>query len=281
MILVIGATGKVGRQLLGELTDAGVRVRAVVRNPKTAGLPSGVEVVGGDLSASNALDDHLDGIDAAFLIWPLPTTNAAPHVVGALARQVPRIVYLSTLAVRDDVVEQTHPLSAMHATVESLIQQSGAGWTILRASKFATNTLAWVPLIRSEGVVELTYGAARRSPIHQRDIAAVAALTLTEEGHTTAKYVLTGSKSLTEFEQVRIVGKAIGRPLLVREIAPQAARDQMLAEGSSPELADAALGYWARLVTHPEPVTTTVRDLTGSPARTFDEWAIEHVHQFR
>ena len=281
MILVIGATGKVGRHVVGELTDLGVRVRAVVRDPKTAGLPSGVEVVAAELSTPDILEVRLDGVDAAFLVWPLATAHGALDVVAALARWVRRIVYLSTVGVRDDVVEQTHPLSAMHDTVERLIQHSGAGWTILRASKFATNTFAWAPMIRAEGVVELTYGEARRSPIHQRDIAAVAARTLTEEGHAGARYVLTGPESLTEFEQVGIVGQAIGRTLHVREIAPQAARQQMLAEGSSPELADAALAYWARLVTDPEPVTTTVSDLTGSPARTFAEWANEHADQFR
>jgi uncharacterized protein YbjT (DUF2867 family) len=104
---------------------------------------------------------------------------------------------------------------------------------------------------------------------------------LTEDGHGDATHVLTGPQSLTEAERVRIVGEAIGRPARCEEIPPQTARRELLAEGVPAELVEAALAHWAKLVTEPEPVTRTVEELTGSPARTFAEWARDHAGAFR
>ena len=280
MILVTGATGNVGREVVSQLVTAGVATRGMTHRPDSADLPIGVERVRGDLAVPESLATALDGVHAVFLVWPLGDAEGAQPAIEAIARHAPRIVYLSTAAVRDDLERQTHPLSAMHARIETLIARAGVEWTVLRASKFATNTRGWAPQIRASGVVELPYAAAARSPIHERDIAAAALRTLTGDGHAGAIYVLTGPASLTECEQVRIIGEALGRTLQCREIAPEVARQEMLAEGSSPELADAALAYWARLVTEGEPVTSTVQELTGTPARTFREWAIEHLADF-
>jgi uncharacterized protein YbjT (DUF2867 family) len=201
VILVTGATGNIGRHVVSELVEAGVPVRALTRGETVPGA----EVVHGDLSVPNALDACLDGVDGVFLIWPLFTADAAPGVVAARARQPRRIVYQSTVAVRDDVAVQRHPYSAFHATIEDLLQRSDAEWTVLRAGKFATNTLGWAPEIRTGGVVRFPFGAARRSPIHERDVAAVAAGVLTGAGHGGRSYVVTGPESLTEADQVRMI----------------------------------------------------------------------------
>jgi len=276
----MGATGNVGREVVSQLVTAGVATRAMTHRPDSADLPIGVERVRGDLAIPESMSTALDGVDAVFLVWPMGDADSAPAAIEAIAKHARRIVYLSTAAVRDDLERQTHPLSAMHARIEGLIARAGVEWTVLRATKFATNTRGWAPQIRASGVVELPYAAAARSPIHQRDIAAVAVRALTDEAHAGATYVLTGPASLTECEQVRIIGEALGRKLQCRDISPEVARHEMLAEGSSPELADAALAYWARLVTEGEPVTSTVEELTGTPARTFLEWAIEHAVDF-
>lgn len=124
------------------------------------------------------------------------------------------------------------------------------------------------------------YGEAARSLIHERDIAAVAVRVLTEDGHGGEKYVLTGPEALTQVEQVRAIGEAIGRSLRFEEISPEAARKQMLAGGWPPSLADGALDYWAKLVMEPEPVTHVVEEVTGAPARTFGQWALDHADDF-
>ncbi|HEY1818444.1 MAG TPA: NAD(P)H-binding protein, partial [Trebonia sp.] len=166
MILVTGATGMVGRQVVTQLSERGVPVRAVTRAPASAGLPAGVEVVRGDLTDPASLEPHLAGVDSAFLVWPFTSPEQAaglgPRVVEVLARHVSRVVYLSAQAAagRPD---------SFWRVVERLIEESGAQWTFLRPTGFAANTLMWADQIRDQGVVRWPYGAAARSLIHERD----------------------------------------------------------------------------------------------------------------
>jgi uncharacterized protein YbjT (DUF2867 family) len=281
VILVTGATGTVGRHVVSQLLRTGLEVRALTRNPTSTHLPDGVDVVRGDLSDPDTLHASLDGVQAVFLVWPGLTVQTGPAVLDVVAKHARRIVFLSSLSIRDDVDQQADPITDFHADMEHLIEQSGLQWTFLRASGFATNTLRWAPQIRADGVVRWVYAAAARSLIHEQDIAAVAVRALTGDGHGGAKYVLTGPQALTQAEQVRTIGEVIGRPLRYEEISPEAGRRQLLAEGWPPSFVAGALNYWAKLVTEPELVTPTVEELTGVPARTFREWAIDHAGDFR
>lgn len=281
VILVTGATGNVGRQVVSQLLGTGSGVRAVTRNPDSAHLPGGADVMRGDLSDPDSLDACLDGVEAVLLVWPFLTAEAAPAVLRVIAEHARRIVYLSSLGVRDGVEPQADPINQFHADMEHLIEQSGLEWTFLRPSGFAANTLFWAREIRADGVVRAPFGAAARSLIHERDIAAVAARALTGDGHGGARYVLTGPQALTQVAQVRTIGEAIGRPLRWEEIPPEAARQQLLAEGWPPAVADGMLDAHAELVTEPELVTATVEAVTGAPARTFRQWATDHAGDFR
>jgi uncharacterized protein YbjT (DUF2867 family) len=172
------------------------------------------------------------------------------------------------------------PINQLHADIERLIERTGLAWTFLRASGFATNALWWAPQIRADGVVRGPYGAAVRSSIHERDIAAGAVRALTGDGHAGAQHLLTGPQALTQVEQVRAIGEAIGRPLRYEEIAREAARRQLLA-ALPPSVVDGILDAHARFVAEPERVVPTVEEDTGAPARTFREWAIDHADAFR
>ena len=280
VILVTGATGNVGRHVVSQLLHTGAAVRALARNPDSAGLPGGVDVVRGDLSAPDTLDACLNGVDAVFLLWPGLTADFAPAVLDVISKHARRIVFLSSLGVRDDLEQQPDPINALHADIEHVIEQSGLEWTFLRPGGFATNTLWWAPQIRADGVVRWVYGACARALIHERDIAAVAVRALTSDGHGAAKYLLTGPQSLTQVEQVHIIGEAIGRPLRFEEISPEAMRPQLLTR-LPPAVVDGALKYWARLVTEPELVSPTVEEVTGAPARPFRDWVIDHAGDFR
>ena len=143
MILVTGATGNVGGLVVSGLLSTGAAVRAMTRNPDSAELPEDVGFVGGDLSAPGTLKTCLDGVEAVFLVWPFLTAEAAPAVLDMVEKYARRIVYLSSMSVRDDVEEQSDPISAFHADIERLIEKSGLEWTFLRPSGFATNTLGW------------------------------------------------------------------------------------------------------------------------------------------
>lgn len=274
MIAVTGATGNVGRHVVSQLLERGVAVRALTRGPDSAALPDAVDVVGADLSAPDTLDADVAGVDAVFLLWPFTSPAAAaslaPRVVDTIARHARRIVYLSAeVAGRQPDV------------LEGLIARSGVQWTFLRPTGFAANTLMWAPQIRADGVVRWPYGEAARSLIHERDIAAVAVRSLIEDGHDGARYVLSGPETLTQAEQVRAIGEAIGRPVRWEELPRQEARSQLAEAFGDAAFADGALEAWAAFVDQPERVTSTVEEVTGVAARSFPQWALDHAEDFR
>lgn len=277
-VLVTGATGAVGRHIVAGLRDVGVTVRALTRQPDLAGLPADVELAVGDLTDPSSLEPAVKDVDAVFLLWPSFSPGGAAEAVEVLARGAGRIVYLSAMNVRDD---QTPERNGVWGAVEQLVERSGVRWTFLRVGGFATNTLEWADQTRVDDVVRIPFPAAGRSLIHERDIAAVAVRVLLDEGHDGQKYVLTGQEALTQLEQVRVIGEAIVRPLLVEELTPDQARRQAIERWGDATFVDAALDYWATLVDAPEQVTNTVAELTGAPPLTFREWAADHADDFR
>ncbi|MFG2138511.1 NAD(P)H-binding protein [Streptomyces sp. NPDC048650] len=278
-ILITGATGNVGRQVVAQLLATGTAVRALVREPATAGLPDGVRVAGGDLSRPDTLEGALKGADTVFLIWPFLTTEGAPAVLEAIARHARRIVYLSSSGVNDDAERQTDPINQLHADMERLIEGSGLEWTILRSNTIASNGRGWAHQIRTTRAVRGPDIAAT-AVIHERDIAAVAVHALTEDGHVGAKHVLTGPQVVSRAEQVRTIGEAIGRPVTFEKVPVEVARQQMLADGRPPALVEALLAS-AEERPQSNVITTTVEEITGTPAHTFRSWAEEHADEFR
>ncbi len=277
-ILVTGATGTVGRQVVTQLLEADVTVRALVRDPTTADLPDGVELAQGDLSDPDSLRAALDGVGAVFLVWPFISPDAAadiaPGAVQVIAERARRIVYLSA----EDAAKQPE---SFWAKLERLVEQSAAEWTLLRPTGFAKNTLMWAEQIRTDGVVRWPYAGAARSLIHEADIAAVAVRALTEDGHNGNTYVLSGPQVLTQTAQVDAIGEAIACPLRFEEISREQARPGLVAAFGDEAFADGALDVWAAFVTEPERVTSTVQEITGTPARTLRDWASDHADDFR
>jgi uncharacterized protein YbjT (DUF2867 family) len=203
-VLVTGATGRVGRTVVAELLGAGVPVRALTRRPAAAELPATVEVVAGDLTVPESLDAALQGVSAVFLLWTAPP-GTAPAVVERLASRTRRVVFLSSPhKTPHPFFQQPNPMARFHAEVERLIAVAGLASTIIRPGMFASNTrFWWSSMIQDGDVVRWPYGAAETAPIDERDIAAVAARALYEDGHTGGDYVLTGPESLSQAKQVR------------------------------------------------------------------------------
>jgi uncharacterized protein YbjT (DUF2867 family) len=280
-ILVTGATGNVGRPLVSELVAMGVRVRALSRDPGGAGLPAEVEVVRGDLTVPETLDRALDDVDAVFLVWTAPATAAAP-AVARIAGHVRRVVYLSAPhRTPHPFFQQPNPMAAMHAEVERLVEASEVERTFLRPGMFAANARHWwAPTIRAGGVVRWPYADAPTAPIHERDIAAVAARVLCDRGHVGGDYVLTGPESLTQSEQVGVIGEVIERPLRFEELSPEEARRELSAS-MPPPVVDMLLDAWAAAIGQPAFVTSAVAEITGTPARTFRDWVIDHAAAFQ
>lgn len=276
MILVTGATGKVGRAAVNQLHEAGVDVRALVRRPEAADLPPGVEVVRGDLSEPGSLDAALDGVHAVFLVWPtLAADAAAPAVIGRLAEHARHIVYLSAMGAD----ERAGAVLGSHGYLERLIDETGVGRTFVRAGGFAGNDLGWAESIRTEGVVREHYDEWARSMIHERDIAAVGVRALLE-GRTSAIHEVTGPETLTAPQRTRIIADALGVPVRFEKMS----RKQMLAEMSTwmpVDNVNKALAEMDEMTARPEPVLTTVAEVTGAPAHTYREWVNDHLADFR
>lgn len=282
-ILVIGGTGNIGRNVVTQLTAAGADVRAMVRNAETAGLPPQVDVRPGDLTVPETLDVSLQGIEAVFLVW-----TAAPAAAAAtlerITRLARRVVYLSAPLKTPHPFFQAslpNPSAALHEEVEGLIRQSGVEWTFLRPGMLASNALGWwAPQIRTGDVVRWPYLAAPTAPIDERDVASVAVRALLDEGHAGAEYVLTGPQSLTQFEQVSTIGRAIGRSLSIQEMSPEEVRREWASTWPAPVL-EMLLKSWAAAIGHPAYVTHTVAEVTGTRARTYFDWATDHAQAFR
>jgi uncharacterized protein YbjT (DUF2867 family) len=276
-ILVSGATGNVGHHVAAQLTQGGITVRALTRDPSSPRLPAGVSAVRGDLTDPDSVRNAAAGADAAFLLWHFLAAEGAEAAVRAIAGQVRRVVYLSASSVHDGARPEEN---GVWGQVEQAIRQHAAEWTFLRAGGFAANTLAWADQIRSTGVVSWVYGQAARSLIHERDIADVAVRVLTDGQHAGASYVLTGPEAVTQADQVRIIGEVTGLPARWEEASPAAVREQLAAIAGDHAFADHAMAYWSQLIDRPELVTHTVEEITGAQARTFRDWAREHVRDF-
>jgi uncharacterized protein YbjT (DUF2867 family) len=279
-ILVIGATGRTGRQVLSQLPRTGVGVRAMARNPQTAGLPPHVDVARGDLTLPETLDECLDGIDTVFLVWTAPPATVAP-ALERIAKRARRIVFLSSpYKTAHPFFQQPNPVRGLHAEIERLIETSGCQWTFLRPGMFSSNALFWwAPQIRAGDLVRWPHLAAPTAPIDESDIAAVAVRALCEDGHAGAEYVLTGPQSLSQFEQISTIGNVIGRSLRIEEMSAEEALREPLALMPA-VVVNMLLSAWAAAIGQPALVTSTVAEITGAPARAFCDWAVDHAGSF-
>ena len=280
-VLVTGATGRVGRVVIDLLIDAGVPVRALIHRSETAAtLPTNVDVVTGDLTAPESLDAGLRDVGAVFLVWTAPPTTA-PAVIERLATHALRVVFLSAPhKTPHPFFQQPNPMAVLYADIERRIAAAGLESTIIRPGMFASNaSLWWATAIRTEGVVRWPYGAAEIAPVDDRDVAAVAALTLYQDGHAGGDYVLTGPDSLSQAEQVRIIGDVLGRRIGFEELSPDEFRRET--EGSWPRpVVDMLLAAWGATIGRPAFMSSTVSDILGSPPRSFRQWVTDHAAVF-
>lgn len=275
-ILVAGATGNIGHELLRELAGRdGIRVRAVTRDP-VVGLPDGVEPFRAELRHADSLRTALSEVNALFL--PSRLGDDAGIITAARKAGVEHLVLVSSITV------QTHPHlgpARENAAVEQLVRDSGVEWTILRPTQFASNALWWADSIRDSGGVEVPFADIGLPTVHPADIASVAGAALTESAHRGQVYALTGPAPITAREQVETLGAVLGRSLSVTEIGRAPARQRMLAAMDA-DTADALLDVTGGDANDElRAVRDTVTRVTGAPARTFRDWASRNVGAFR
>ncbi|WP_433758841.1 SDR family oxidoreductase [Nocardia sp. CA-135398] len=281
MILVTGATGTVGRELVGRLLAQGVPMRAMARRPEFAGLPDGIEVVRADLGDPDSLTEAVRGVDRVFLLSSGPEipTHDANLAQAAADAGVEHIVKLSSGRTGDDTA--TDPIPTWHRAGEQAVRDSGVPWTMVRPLGFMANALHWAGSIRDHGAVYAPFGQGRIAVVDPYDIAAVAANALTTDGHEGEIYTLSGPQPLSPGEQTDILAQVLGRPLRYVEVEPAAARQSIIDHGVPAEMADAIMALRATaLEAFTSVVHPTVEHITGTPPRPFRTWAENHRTHF-
>jgi uncharacterized protein YbjT (DUF2867 family) len=271
---VTGATGQVGRHVVAQLVAAGEPVRALTRRPDEVDFPAGVEVVGGDLAAPETLPPALAGVRKVYLF---PEAGGGPLVDAARQADVEHIVLLSSAAARHEDAQDM--ITQRHVQVERTVRDSGIPWTFVRPGQFMSNMLRWAGPIRAGQPIREAYPDSSAASVHERDIAAVAVTALLDAGHQGAEYELTGPEALTIRDRVRIVGAVLGRELPFEELTPEQGKAEMSQFMPAP-LVDAMFSLLEARDGKPDRVLPTVRDVSGRPPWSFEEWVTEHAADF-
>jgi (4-alkanoyl-5-oxo-2,5-dihydrofuran-3-yl)methyl phosphate reductase len=282
MILVTGATGTIGRELVAELARRGAKVRALSRNPSAAAFPAGVETVAADLGDPETLALALAGVERVFVLASGPARLAHETHLAAAARRAgaARLVKLSALTVEDGTADDV--ITGWHRAAERAVTGSGLAWTILRPGAFMSNALSWADMIRHQGRVFAPFADVRTAAVDPADVAACAAAVLLEDGHNGQAYSLTGPEPISARDQAAVLGDVLGRDIGITEIPAEAARQRMIQAGMPAEIAGAVLATAAGAGAGPGAlVQPAVRQLTGRPPRTFRDWANRRAAAFR
>jgi uncharacterized protein YbjT (DUF2867 family) len=281
MILVTGATGNIGGEVVKQLLAKGAPVRVLARDPAKAARLGAVEIVQGDLGEPETLGPAFAGVSRVFLAATGPDlARLEGHAIEAARKAgVAHVVKLSAWGVG---LEPSILIGRWHQESEETLQASGMSWTMVRPSGFASNALNWAGMIKGQGAVFAPTGDGLNMPVHPRDIAAVSVAALTAPGHEGQVYLLTGPEALTTAQQVAVISAAIDRPLRFVDVPPEAARKGMLESGMPATLAEAILELAALIrAGRGSVLSSTVADVLGRPALTFASWVNENVAAFR
>src|SRR5260221_2217529 len=284
MILVTGATGISGSELVRRLSAKGVPVRALVRNTTKAealvGLPN-VEIVEGDMARPETLSGALQGIERAMLI-----SSSAPDMLevqsnfveAARKAGVKHIVKLSGI-----IAELDSPFryARMHGEIEKRIEASGIPFTHLRAGEFYTAYFRRVPAIVAKGVLILPMEDARIASIDIGDIAEVAATILTSSGHEGKTYPITGPEALSMTEVAEKLSVVTNKPITYVNVSPEEAKSANLAAGMPAYMADALFELFAERRKGKEAqVSPIIPTIFGWQATRFEEFAARNAAIF-
>jgi uncharacterized protein YbjT (DUF2867 family) len=272
MIVVTGATGNVGGALVRVLAEAGERVTAVSRRaPDDA--PEGVLHRQADLAEPDSLRPLLDGADALFLL----VAGDRPRDIldAAKAGGVRRVVLLSSqgAATRPEIYR--HPRA-----FEDAVRESGLDWTILRPGGFASNAFAWAETIRAERTAAAPFADVSLPFVDPADIADVAAVVLTEDGHAGHSYTLTGPTPTSPRQRAAAIGDVLGTPVRFIEQSHAEARAEMLRFMPEP-VVDGTLTVLGDPTAEEKRASPDVERILGRPPRAFAEWVARSLAAFR
>jgi uncharacterized protein YbjT (DUF2867 family) len=269
LVLITGATGRVGSALLDRLSDADVDLRVLSHDEsKAQSLRNrGVEVIQGDFLTPETLGPALDQVTAVFLATPIhpEQITQATNVIEAARNSgtAPRIVRLSVHQASHQAPTRN---SRQHAVIEDALASSGLPYTVLRPQSFMQNTLMAASTVATQGKIYQPMKDGRLGMIDARDIGAVAARVLTEEGHDGKRYMTSG---------------ILGREVSYLSVSVEKAKETMLARGLSEWLADTLTEYAnAHSAGYSDWTTDDVERLTDHRATPYQQFAKDFAMVF-
>ena len=281
-ILVTGATGNTGRAIVDALARRGAPVRAMVRaEADRAKLPAGVPAVVADFDDLASIAAALEGADRAYLVTP--SSERAEEQQRRFADLAAK-AGLRHLVVLSQLASDEHsPVRFLryHAAVEQHVRDLGVPYTFLRPNLFFQGLLAFAGTISSQGRFYAPIGDATISAIDVRDIADVAAVTLTEAGHEGATYTLTGPASITHTQIAAALTAALGRDVTFTDVPPEAFADSL--RGILPPWqVDGLLEDYAHYRRgEAASVSSAVAEITGRPPRDIQQFARDYAPAFK
>ncbi len=274
MILVIGATGTIGKDVVKGLKAKGEQVRAMVRNPEKVAQEADVEHVTGDLEDAISVEAALQGVEKAFLLSPENPQMPELHAKFAAAAKDAGLRHLVRLSILPANPDAPLPLVKWHGEADRSVMESGVPYTILRPAYFMQNSLGGAATIATNGTIYSAMGDGKIGHIDTRDIADVAVAVLTSEGHEAQSYLLTGPEALSMAEVAARLSSALGKTIEYVNLPPDEAKARMTATGIPDWRADA----WVKLAGMismgiAAMVTPAVKDVLGREPRTIDQFA--------
>jgi uncharacterized protein YbjT (DUF2867 family) len=288
LILVIGGRSKIGTALIDDLLGRGQQVRALVRAGESAGtLPADAEAVTGDLADEGSLVTAMDGVGKVFLLSSPHSQAVSWHrnaIDAARRTQVELLVRSSILgADRESPAEFVNA----HTVCDRYLEDSGLPHAIVRPNLFLQNIPeSTIPSVDASGTFYVDAGEARISMVDTRDVAAVAAVILTQPGHAGAHYDVTGPEALSYADVAAKLSSATGRRITYVAAPDDAVRPALLGAGLNEWFATALVGLYQdyrRSGTdgYAAQVTNTVERLTGRPPRSLDNLLREITPAFQ
>ncbi len=282
MILVFGATGHIGGELISILSSEGVPTVAVSRASSRARPLPGICWVKADLAEAASVDGLFRGVKTMFLLTGNGPDLAAVQMTAIRAATRAGVEYVVKLSAFGASDHSKSPIGRAHYEAEHELIASGMRWVILRPHVFMQNLLDQLPAIVREGRILAASGSGKIPFIDTRDIAAVAAVTLTHSGHDGKKYVLTGPEALSYFDVARILTTVVGRPIAYEALSLAEARERMVRAGDASWAIEGllALAEYQRAGGPTAVVHDTVQTILGRPPRSLAEFAKDHAQMF-
>jgi len=283
MILVTGATGRVGREVVRQLVASKVPVRALVRSAERAGdlAGPGVELAVGDLEDSGSLDRAFAGVERLFLASraepKLPEREG--NAIEAARRAGVKFIVKVSVSGGPDAPTQ---IGRWHWATEKRLAGSGIASTILRPTLYMQGTFLWLPEIADSGHIHLPLGEGRASAVDARDVAAVAVKALQSGGLPQPLYDVTGPAALSFDEIAKEISEAAGKPVVYVDVTPRQWKKERLAAGMPAWLVEDMLFlYGAYREGYGASVSTAVHEVAGRDPLSFRQFARDHAARFR